>query len=360
MLQKNKIYQSIAALVLTLFAGSSAFSQEEAIRIEPVDPVINSPKERLRGQIFDGSKEPGCQMIRATGKDALASLDKDLDGFVRELSEAIKTRDDKRLQPLFHRRTNTSLPAINESFARMASVVGTPFNVSVYKLWALNTTIEGTPTPVSCTDEGVTVYPLYGYPLQFGIWLQVQGKTEIGRIFLSVVPAEGRWNIGSYHFHQWTHAAKDPGDWVQDAFNAKAANDSVGAYMRLDLAKKLLNAGRFLEIPAAKDAEVARDGIMSTQKFDDLVRMGASKEDIPFVTTLLVVEGVGILYRMRVPGEISTEDIKNRCRAHAIKVKKEAWAKGVTGIRCSYLMPKEAPEREGVLGGIYYALADVK
>lgn len=357
---KNKFTLALTALAASHFFGLSALvAQEQPVRVEAVDPLENSPKEKARLELFSDPKQPGCIPVRTTSKDAGSAIDKDLDVFVREIVAAIKTRDDKRLQPLFHRRTNTSLYAIGENFARMASVVGLPLDVSIYKLWALNT-VDGTPKAVTCEDEGVTVYPLYGYPLQFGLWLQVQGKTELGRIFISIVPAEGRWNIGSYHFHQWTHAGKDPGDWVKEAFQAKTEGDLVGAHMRFDLANKLLHAGKFLEIPAAVDAVAARDAVMTNDKFQETVRMGAKTEDVPFVATLLVVDGVGILYRMRMAGEISTEEIKKRCLTQAEAVKKSPWAKGVTGIRCSFLLPKEAAEKEGAMGGIYIALSEVK
>jgi hypothetical protein len=352
--------QTILAVATVWNTGlPAALADEQPLRVEAVDPAENSPKEKARLQLFADPKQRGCVPVRTTSKDAGSAVDKDLDVFVREIVAAVNTRDDKRLQPLFHRRTNTGLYAIGETFARMANVVGLPLDVSVYKLWALNT-VDGSPKAVNCEDEGVTVYPLYGYPLQFGLWLQVLGKTELGRIFISIVPADGKWNIGSYHFHQWTHAGKDPGSWVREAFQAKADGDIVGSHMRFDLAKKLLNAGKFLEIPAAADAESARDAVLTSGKFEETVRMGAKTDDIPFVATLLVVDGIGIFYRIRVPGEISTEDIKKRCRVQAEAVKKATWAKGVTGIRCSFLMPKEAPEKEGALGGIYIALSEVK
>ena len=358
MLQKNKLL----AFVLVLISAISlpTFAEEAPVNVKAVDPLENSPKEKMRLAIFGTeAATPGCALVKTIDKEAVSKLDKDLDKFLKELVAAVKSRDEKSLQPLFHRRTNTTLAAIGESHARMASVVGLPLEVSIYKLWALNT-VDGAAKGLNCEDEGVTAFPLYGYPLQFGLWLQVMGKAEIGRIYLSIVPAEGRWNIGSYHFHQWTHAEKDAGTWVKDAFTARDAGDMTGAYMRFDLAKKLLNAGKFLEIPASVDAEKARESIMTSEKFIETVRTGMTKEDVPFIATLLVVDGVGLLYRLRVAEEISTNDIKKRCREHAIKVKKESWAKGISGIRCSFLMPKEAAEKEGALGGIYIAFDELK
>lgn len=357
-LQKNRKLAIFCAFFCVV--SPLGFAEEQPVSIKAVDPIENSPKEKMRVAIFGTeAATPGCALVKTIDKEAVAKLDKDLDKFLKDLLAAVKSRDEMSLQPLFHKRTNTSLAAIGESHARMASVVGLPLDVSIYKLWALNT-VDGTPKGLNCDDEGVTAFPLYGYPLQFGLWLQVMGKTEVGRIFLSIVPAEGRWNIGSYHFHQWTHAEKDAGTWVKDAFSARDAGDLTGSYMRFDLAKKLLNAGKFLEIPAALDAEKAREAIMSSDKFIETVRMGMTKEDVPFIATLLVVDGVGLLYRMRVAEEISTVDIKKRCREHATKVKNQTWAKGITGLRCSFLMPREAPEKEGALGGIYIAFNELK
>ena len=358
MLQKNKLLAFVFVFVSTVCFP--AFAEEAPVSVKAVDPLENSPKEKMRITLFDAEATmPKCGLVKTIDKEAVSKLDSDLDKFLKELVAAIKSRDEKSLQPLFHRRTNTTLAAIGESHARMASVVGLPLDVSIYKLWALNT-VDGTAKGLNCEDEGVTAFPQYGYPLQFGVWLQVMGKAEIGRIYLSIVPADGRWNIGSYHFHQWTHAEKDAGTWVKEAFAARDAGDLTGAYMRFDLAKKLLNAGKFLEIPASVDAEKARESIMTSEKFIETVRMGMTKEETPFIATLLVVDGVGLLYRLRVAEEISTNDIKKRCRDHALKVKRETWAKGISGLRCSFLMPKEAPEKEGALGGIYIAFDELK
>ncbi len=358
MLQKNKRLALIFALISAF--SISAAAEEAPVSVKAVDPLENSPKEKMRLAIFGSeASTASCAHVKTIDKESVAKLDAGLDKFLKELLSAVKSRDEKHMQPLFHRRTNTTLAAIGESHARMASVVGLPLDVSIYKLWALNT-VDGAPKGLNCEDEGVTAFPLYGYPLQFGLWLQVMGKAEVGRIFLSVVPAEGKWNIGSYHFHQWTHAEKDAGTWVKEAFAARDSGDLTGAYMRFDLAKKLLNAGKFLEIPASVDAEKARESIMTSEKFLETVRMGATKDDVPFIATLLVVDGVGLLYRMRVAEEISTVDIKKRCREYAIKVKNEDWAKGITGLRCSFLMPKEVPEKEGALGGIYIAFNELK
>lgn len=355
---KNKIF--LFAVTFFSLVALPLNAEETAVNVQAVNPPENSPKESFRLGIFgDNAGTAGCLPIRMVGKSAGPDVDPDLERFVRDIVSAVETRDEMKLQPLFHKRTNTSLAAILESYARMASVVGLPLNVSVYKLWALNT-VDGTAKGITCGDEGVVAFPLYGYPLQFGLWLQVLGKGEIGRIYISIVPAEGRWNIGSHHFHQWTHAEKDPGSWVKEAFKAKSEGDAVGAYMRFDLAKKLLAAGKFLEIPASVDAENAREAAMTSEKFQETVRMGASKDDVPFISTLLVVDGVGLLYRLRVPGEISTNDIKSRCKAHVANVKKQPWAKSITGVRCSFLMPKELAEKEGGLGGVYIAFDDIK
>jgi len=359
--QKNKKPILLLTMLPFILALSlPAFASEPSINLNPVDPLENSPKEKMRLAIFGAeASTPRCALIRTTSKDSVTKLDRDLDQFLKSLVAGIKSREEINMQPLFHPRMNTSLAAIGETHARMANVVGLPLEVSIYKLWALNP-VDGNTKGLNCDDEGITSFPLYGYPLQFGLWIQVMGKAEIGRIYLSIVPAEGKWHIGSYHFHQWTHAEKDAGTWVREAISARDSGDLIGAYLRFDLARKLLNAGKFLEIPAAIDAEKARESVMTSEKFLETVRMGATKDDVPFIATLLVVDGIGLLYRVRLTEEISTVDIKKRCREHAINVKKESWAKSITGVRCSYLMPKEAPEKEGALGGIYIAFSELK
>ena len=69
--------------------------------------------EAVRTQIFGAeAAQPGCKTVTA-------DVDQDLSLFIKKVVDAVKRKDDKALQPLFHTHLNTSLTAINDTFGRM-------------------------------------------------------------------------------------------------------------------------------------------------------------------------------------------------------------------------------------------------
>lgn len=329
--------------------------------VEPVtDPSVNSPKEAVRKMLFDGALDkPACKPVKVDPRGGVGAIDKDLDQLIRDLIAAIKKRKETELQPLFHRRLNVPIPAITESFAKLDLLLGAPFDVSIYRLWTFNT-VDGTPAGLPCADDGLTAYPQYGYPLQFGLWLQLLGKRELGRIYVSIVPADGRWNIGAFHTQQWTHASKDFLAWTEEGQADSRKGRKEAAYVKLDIAQKLLDGGGFLEMAAQPDIVKARDAMMTKEDWDQAVRKPLDGFDIIYTASLLVLDGAGILARARVPGEISVMEIKESCKKMATNVRATPWGAALGGMRCSFNLKHEDGKREGVMGGIYLSFAELK
>lgn len=332
------------------------------LKIEPVtDPAENSPKEALRLELFkEAPKKAGCLAIR-TGPGGKTRLDESLDGFLNELVTAIKKGDDLRLQPLFHRRMNVSLAAIGEIYAKLANVYGPPIDLSVKQLWALNT-VDGTPVDLDCADgaQAVKIRTMYGYPLQFGAWLQVMGQKELGLIYVGIVPAEGRWNLGSFNAQQWTHDGRDHAAWAKIAAKDAAKGRKQSAYAKYDLAAKLLDGGSYLAVDGRDELLKARDAVMSTADWDKSIRAALKDHDVIYTSTLFVIGGAGILARVRTPEEISVERLKIRCKQMATAVMAQSWSAGLQGMRCGFNMPSEDAAKDGALGGLYIAFDELR
>lgn len=321
---------------------------------------INSPKEPLRAKLFAGNLEtPACKSIKVSPRGNTTDLEQDLDQFLQQLLRAIQIRKETELQPLFHPRLNVSIPAIVESFAKLDSLVGSPFEASVYRLWAFNT-VDGSPSGLKCSDDALTAFPQYGYPLQFGLWLQVLGKRELGRIYVSIVPADGKWNIGAFHTQQWTHFGKDFLAWAQEGEQDARKNLKEAAYVKLDIAQKLLDTGSFIEVATQSDIVKARDALMTKVDWDQSVRKPLAGFDIIYTGSLLVLDGAGILARVRVPGEISVVEIKESCKKMAQNIRSTPWGSVLGGMRCNFNLPREDSKQDGVLGGIYLSFSDLK
>lgn len=347
------------ALRITL-CGDTAWAENDAILGPVANPAVNSPKESLRTQLFGADAgKAGCSTLLPDPKGGFASVEPELNAFIASIVDAVARKDNKALQPLFHTRLNTSLAAIDDTFGRMDQTYGKKQNVSVFRLFALNS-VDGAPLASKCDGGQETAYALYGYPLQFGLWLQLQGPKELGRVFIHIVPNDGRWNIGSFHLHQWTHAGKDWEAWAREALKSSGAGHKESAYAFYDVAAKLLDAGNHLELAARDDVVKARAALFTPDAWDAAVKAELKDYKVIYTATILVPDGVGILIRQAVPGEVSVEHIQNTCAAMATTLAKTAWAKDLAGIRCGFNLPREAPKDEGLLGSIFTSFDDAQ
>ena len=357
---------AVAALAMNLAAPRAALAEGEAVgsgsdyQLKPVkDPEVNSPKEALRKTLFaDRLDKPGCVVVKSD-PHGVVEAERELDYFLKVLMDAIKKKNELALQPLFHQRTNTTLAAIGDTFGRLDLTYGAPFDVSLFRLFAINS-VDGTPVGVPCEGDSLSVFGLYGYPLQFGAWLSVMGQKELGRIYVGIVPADGRWNIGSFHVQQWTHAGRDYMAWAKEALEAKGKGHREAAFVKYDLAVKLLEAGNYLELAAKKDLEAARNASMTQDAWDKSIKGTLKSFDVIHTATLFVEGGAAILVRLRVPGEISVENIKKSCRDIVADLGKNEWTDDLVGVRCGYNLPKEPADKDGVQGGIFLSFKEVK
>jgi hypothetical protein len=351
-------YVAIVGSIFRLAGAShSALAENDPMIRVVADARENSPKEDLRLSLFKTPIKVDCASVKATPRGQ-TDIDPTLNRFLADLLEALKKKNDKDLQPLFHPRLNVSLNTLSEILARMDNTYGAPLDTSVYRLWALNT-IDGTPQVLKCIDDNVQVYAQYGYPLQFGVWLQIMGTKELGRIYLSLVPATGRWNIGGFHVQQWTHESKDAMAWMAEAEKDLSKGYTESAFAKIDVATKLADGGKLLEMTSYPDLVKKRDSIQSRQDWEKSIQSAIKPAKAIYTATLLVNGGAGILVRQGIDAEISVENIKKDCHQIATRLASQPWSKGLVGVRCGYNFPKEDPKTDGALGGIFIPFMEV-
>lgn len=347
---------NIVALILL---GLSTITLGQETKITPIkDPLVNSPKEELRRKLFKKPDQPSCLSIKTKPKGGL-EIDAELNSFVNLILEAVSKNDPSKIQPLFHKRMNVAFEQVNTSFQRLNSVYRVPYDVSVYSLWALNT-VDGTPNGLKCDDNRLTVYPLYGYPLQFGLWLQIMGQLELGRIYVSLVPANGRWNIGSFHSQQWTHDSRDFATWAEEGQKNARMGYPMAAFVKYDIASKLLHGGGFIDVAMQDEVNAVRDSIMNREQWEASVKETLKDWNVPYASTMLVTGGGGILVRLRIEKELSLEDMKKDCAAVTSKFIQLPYHNYLQGVRCSYVLPREDAKKEGILGGMFLSFAELK
>lgn len=356
-------FRSLAAfLFFSIYSAislSSPTNAEEAVTLKPVtDPKANSPREDLRTKLFQSTlSSPSCIVLSTDPRGKMVAVDPELDQFVKQVISNLKAKDEKALKPLFHKRLGIKANAIAQTLAKLDSTYGPGFDVSSYRIWALNT-VDGSPKGLACENAQLTVYPQYGYPLQIVLWLQIQGSLELGRLFISVVPADGHWNIGAFNVEQWTHASKDFSMWATDAQKAAANGQKEAAYVFYDIAAKLLDGGGHLDFPAEADIAKAKDAVMTTNDWEKSIRSTLKSWDVAYMASVLVIDGAGILVRLRMAQEISVDNMKSECTKVAAELKKAPWRAELKGVRCSFLLPKESASKDGGMGGIYVDFAD--
>ena len=357
---------SPSRLAAALFAGGLVLTGLgtagglHAETLAPVAPAENSPREALRQKLFGaGAAKAACQVIPAVKAEQIAAVDLGLASLVATLVKGLNTADDKSLLPLFHPRMNVGLPALASTIAKLEHLIGRPFDASVFRLFAMNT-VDGHPGGLACDGEQVTIWPLYGYPLQFGLWLQIAGAREIGRLYAVLVPVDGRWLIGALTTQQWTHDSKDEAAWAEQAAKAAAAGQKMAAFALYDVAAKLVGGGNYMQLARTQALSKARDQLFPAADWEREIRRLLKDEDLAYVATMLVSGGAGVFLRPRVPVELSVEAQKRRCEVMATTLAREPWTKDLAGVRCAFLLPKEDPRQDGLQGALYLPFAELK
>ena len=290
---------------------------------------------------------PDCTIVANKGLTEFKNVDPEVNKIIAKIIQAIKDNDSKNLQTLLHRRLQKKTFDVKQFFSRLQHFYQV-HNVSVTRLWHLQTADSVKEIP--CLHDALYLKPLYGYRSQYYLWLSAVGKNELARLTVVLVK-NSRWVIGALHTQQWTHLAKDFNDWLTNSKPTKL--NKMLNYAEYDIAFKLLSPTPFMRFPQRQQVHLAQQQFITTKQWKTTVKATATDHNIIDSGTLLSPKGVGLLLRIQLAKELSTNEIRKMCKKLLGRYQQQPWFKGFTGIKCSLVVKGEDPRREGVLGGIY-------
>lgn len=313
----------------------------------------------LQNKLFKDVQQPACKIVSRGPGVKLQDVDKSLNDFVQTLYQKLQEGSGKDFKPFFHPQLRVKSDIGERIMAIFGKTYRKPWQFSVYRVYAMFSP-KADKVEVACPEDQIVLSGRYGYKIQFGVWLQIMGQNELGRVFLAISPREDKWFITGWHFQQWSQSGKDFEAWTKagtDAFNAKKP---VLAHMYFDVAQKLLFGGEFVDFDVKKQVLAARDQAMTKDAWLEKVQALLKSKSEIYVGTLLAEDGVGILLREQVSTAYATNELQKRCLAKGKALLKEGWlAAGSGGLRCEFVFPGEDPEREGKLGSLYFTRKDL-
>ena len=274
--------------------------------------------------------------------------------FLYELHSALTNRDYPRLASFMHPRLKANAAMMAKAIGALD--IGTKSTVSFHRIWAIYS-YDNSSTDIPCPAEDITLSGHYGHQLQFFIWMSLAGDKEIGRVLVSVVPVDGHLYLGVLRSQMWTHSAKNPTQWIQMADAELQKNQPISAYVKYNLAHKLMNGGSYLKLGLAKKVQSFLTTRMSEASF-----LAEVKKLLPPVNSAVIAQvvpiltrgGAGLYFKFAIPEEWSSKAINQHCAAALTTLGQYDWMKNLTGIRCGYYLPTEKDySKSSYLGTLY-------
>lgn len=332
-------------LILKVFGKTPENKTCQALG-KKIEPASTSTET---GQSSQGSdKESPLQ------KASFSYVDPGLNKLLDLLASGLENKDQPSLRKLFHPRLNVGSSAINGVFGKMKASLGKKVEASVHTLWALYTK-DKSADDILCSEEEMTISPQYGYELQFGVWISLLGEKELGKVYATIVPSNGHFYIGAFHFQVWTHKSKNHLDWIAEADKDYEKKDFVSAYIKYDLAKKLIFGNTHFKLQIEDKIQNFLESNLNKNAWETELANIVSPEKIIYATSILTREGAGLKLRFLIPKELSAVDIKKHCKEkYTMLMNKTPWFKNLDGLRCGYNLPHEAKlNKDGFLGSIF-------
>ena len=316
--------------------------------------------EKLRLAIFAGeAAKPSCKAVSRGPGVKLEALDASLQQFAANLLECLKNGKEEQLETYFHPRLKDKGNIGRRLFATLRSRYATPWDFSVTRIFALNT-VNGDKTELTCHADDIAITTLYGYPLQFGVIFGMMAQNELSRIFALVVPRDGVWYIGGFHIQQWTFMTKDFEVWTAEGLDAMKAGDPMNAYIKFDIAQKMLFGGDFLSYPIKEKILASRSVALTKEAFLTKIQEAAKNGAIVYAGTALLNDGPGIIIRERLTKDATTPELKDSCHKSAKNLLDAGVIKGdMGGVQCDFIYPGDNAKKQGQLGGFYLARKEI-
>jgi hypothetical protein len=295
-------------------------------------------------------KSPKCKILSKGFQNEFNKTAPKITGVAANILQIIKSKNILALRKAFHPRIKISLTRVSQIFDEINGYYGAG-NISIFRTYALDT-VNGDPRRIYCDEDQLEITTHYGHPLQLAVWIQVSGKREIGRIFITFVPVEDQYKIAAMHQQQWTHKGRDAQRWVEEALRDRDDKNAPSAFLKLDLAQKLLNGGDLIETQLARDIEATKQSLLKDTSLLDLTTKIVGDQPLVHVTSFFAPNGAGILFRLYSVQQPGLRDIKARCRALGESFYKKKWAQKINSIHCDFTDNKNVPTHSGRFGGI--------
>ncbi|MEY4630645.1 MAG: hypothetical protein RIQ81_765 [Pseudomonadota bacterium] len=348
-------------LTIPFFLAAMILASASTSRAAP-DRQSRVPKKQLASSCQAITVTPAGKLVDFKAPSGMPAAKADsLVEVVAAISGAMATGDAQKLAGFFHPRLKLNVATISSQLAEIRARYGEPVSFNPLKLLLVRSP-GGDTTPVACDFDGVVLNPLYGYDHQASLWFQATGQQDIARVMMGIVPLPDRlgggWRIGNFHTQQWTHAGRDPLAWIETARTARSAKNALAAWTMFDITEKLLRPSAFAAYQAHDMVAVERDSLMS--RADWLAAVSTTPPDLKVegAVSLLVRGGAGILYKLRLVKELSSNEIQEHCRSTAKNLMARKDTKGLAGIRCEYYRPGESLNKDSVIGGLFVPITE--
>ncbi|MBF0443487.1 MAG: hypothetical protein HQK54_16390 [Oligoflexales bacterium] len=313
--------------------------------------------KKLTENLFPEKKAkpaPACKVLDRATLSKLKETELGLSLFTQNLVKYLNENNEKQFEELFHPRLrNKSENLGTKFFASLRHGYIKPWQFSIYRIFSLFT-VNGDKQDIECPEENIMITSVYGYHLQIGLWVQLMSQNELARIYFPIVPAKDKWYLGGVHIQQWTFKEKDYEKWVKEASGSLEKGDRLGAFLRLDVAQKMLFGGNFISFKVKNQIITARD---ESYKKEDLLKEVSSlikSSNIVYIGTILGNDGIGLIIREKIEKDYTTAELEKKCleMGYAL-IDGHILKPGLGGIKCDFIFEGEDPGRDGQLGGFY-------
>ena len=187
--------------------------------------------------LFDTPEKQGCLRLALPPAHNNPSLPI-LKGQLKRIISALQGDKPGDLAPLFHPRLRVSAASLTAEMSKMESVLHAPLEVSSYRVWVVKS-LDGGVRWIPCAQDDFEIKAHYGYPLQVGLWLQVNGSQELARLYVSLVPKKNRWLVGAFSWQKWTHNGQPVKFWASQSVELFKKSKIAESFFFRDIANKL-------------------------------------------------------------------------------------------------------------------------
>ncbi len=315
-----------------------------------------TPEPLLEKMFGTKTPESQCKTLSRHPSGDLQSFDEPLNKAIQTYLTAWRKEDDKGIFDSLHASNQDafSQKKVYALLSHMKKAYGIPLEFSILRIWGVYTKKESD-VSIECTDEGLNVLPMYGYPLQIYVWMQVRGEKELGRLLTTFVMTKGLWKVGSLHLQQWTFGGKDPGTWMENADLDLKNKNNISAYVKYELAKKLIVESGPIQFPDKGILIQKLADLKKSYNWEKKIREELKGFDLPRIASFHVNKiGPALLLYWRLGKQTEQAVRELTCKRMGETLSKANMIKGLAGVRCHFLYPQHPIDQESPLKGVFY------